>query len=147
MSTEIHSDFQTIGYMLKQAQHALRLRMDRLLLSENLTMAQYVALSLIEASPKITNAEIARKAFVTPQTMHRIVTDIESAGLASTSVHPTNRRVVPRSLTGRGKKLVTYAHRVAAQVEREMLRGFTARDLKQLADFLQRATDNLQRED
>ena len=144
MSSDVQNDFQTIGYVLKQAQHALRLRMDRLLQAEGLTMAQYVALSLIEASPQITNAEISRRAFVTPQTMHRIVTDIESAGLVSASTDPKNKRVLLRSLTDRGRKLVASAHYVAARVEQQMLHEFAERDRDKFAEFLRRASKNLQ---
>jgi DNA-binding MarR family transcriptional regulator len=147
MSSKIQDDFQMVGYVLKQAQHALRIRMDRLLQAENLTMAQYVALSLIEASPRITNAEIARRAFVTPQTMHRIVTDVESAGLVGASADPKNKRLVLRSLTDRGRKVIAYAHEVATTVEQQMLRGFTQKDRQQFAHYLQNAIENLERED
>jgi len=147
MSTDFPEDFQTIGYRLKRAQHALRLRMDHLLHERDLTMAQYIALSLIEVSPQITNAEIARRAFVTPQTMHRIITDIESAGLVVASAAPNNKRELLRSLTERGMELVTYAHHVARAVETEMLRGLSAKDLERFRGFLQTATDNLVNQD
>jgi len=147
MSTDFSDDFQTIGYRLKLAQHALRLRMDRLLSERNLTMAQYIALLLIEVSPQITNAEIARRAFVTPQTMHRIVTDIESAGLVVASAAPNNKRELLRSLTDRGMELVKYAHQVARKVETEMLRGLSEKELEHFGGFLQTATDNLLNQD
>lgn len=147
MSTDFRDDFQTIGYRLKLAQHALRLRMDRLLHERNLTMAQYIALSLIEVSPQITNAEIARRAFVTPQTMHRTITDIEAAGLVVSSAASRNKRKVLRSLTNRGMKLVKYAHQVAQRVEAEMLQGLSTRDIERLGTFLQTATDNLLEQD
>jgi DNA-binding MarR family transcriptional regulator len=144
MSTDFSDDFQTIGYRLKLAQHALRLRMDRLLQERNLTMAQYIALSLIEVSPQITNAEIARRAFVTPQTMHRIIVDIESAGLVVASAASYNKRELLRSLTNRGTELVKYAHHVARKVEADMLRGLSAQDVEKFGGFLQTATNNLQ---
>jgi len=147
MSTDFPEDFQTIGYRLKRAQHALRLRMDHLLHERDLTMAQYIALSLIEVSPQITNAEIARRAFVTPQTMHRIITDIESAGLVVASAAPNNKRELLRSLTERGMELVKYAHQVAREVETEMLRGLSAKDLERFRSYLQTATDNLLKKD
>jgi len=147
MSSKIQDDFQMVGYVLKQAQHALRIRMDRLLQAQDLTMAQHIALSLIEASPRITNAEIARRAFVTPQTMHRIVTDVEAAELISASADPKNKRLVLRSLTDKGRKLIAYTHEVAATVEQQMLRGFTQEDRQQFTRFLQCAIDNLERDE
>jgi len=147
MSSNIENDFQKVGYVLKQAQHALRIRLDGLLQAQDLTMAQYIALSLIEASPRITNAEIARRAFVTPQTMHRIVTDIESAGLVSASADPKNKRLVLRSLTDRGRVLIAYAHGVAATVEQQMLRHFAQEDRQQFVYYLRSAIENLERDD
>jgi DNA-binding MarR family transcriptional regulator len=117
--------------------------MDKLLQEERLTMAQYVALSFIEASPRITNAEIARRAFVTPQTMHRIVTGIERSGLVESATDATNKREILRSLTDRGKDLVTRGHRIAKRVERELLRGFSAGEAERLAEYLRRMMENV----
>src|SRR5277367_4602784 len=62
-----------LGYALKRAQHALRVRMDEVLRPLGLTTAQYAVICVIEQEAGISNAGLARAAFVTPQTMTGIL--------------------------------------------------------------------------
>ena len=80
-----------LGYVLKRAQHALRIRMDEALLPLALTTPQYSVLSAVELAPGISNAALARAAFVTAQTMQGIVTNLERDGVAATNGGPGTR--------------------------------------------------------
>ena len=71
------------GYLVKRVQVALRSAMDRALLSEDLTTPQYGVLSALQKAPGLSNAELARRSFVTPQTMIRIVASLEDKGLVT----------------------------------------------------------------
>ncbi|MCB0010217.1 MAG: MarR family transcriptional regulator, partial [Anaerolineales bacterium] len=77
-----------IGYLIKRAQHALRLTIDNALAALGLTLPQYIALVHIQNEAGISNAELARRAFVTPQTMHRVVTGLAERGLLAIESHP-----------------------------------------------------------
>src|SRR5258708_9327551 len=72
---------QSVGYQLKRAVHALRIQMDNALREVGLTTPQYAALSAIEAKPGLSGNKIARRCFVTPQTINLILANLESAGL------------------------------------------------------------------
>ena len=63
----------SLGYQIKVIQHAIRLSMDRLLKDINLTTPQYAALSALAENPGISGAALARKCFVTSQTMNEII--------------------------------------------------------------------------
>ena len=139
----MNNNFEKTGYLLKQAQQQLRRRMDGLLEKEGLTMAQYVALSLMEMSPHISNAQMARRAFVTPQTMHRIVKDVESAGLAKVEAEYMSRKLIQRVLTEKGKEKVQAAHITAEAVESRMLEGFLSDDIERLNEYLKMLVRNL----
>ena len=67
--------------MIKRAQQALRNAIDPALSDLELTTAQYAALYNLRRHPGASNAELARLSFVTPQTMVRIVSGLERAGL------------------------------------------------------------------
>jgi hypothetical protein len=58
-----------VGYQLKRAEHALRLEMDGALRDMGLTTPQYAALSVLGDEPGLSGAELARRCFVTPQTI------------------------------------------------------------------------------
>jgi DNA-binding MarR family transcriptional regulator len=66
-----------LGYKLKKTQHALRLHMDEALRTIDLTTPQYAVLAQLELKPGASNAALARSAFITAQTMHGIVSNLE----------------------------------------------------------------------
>ncbi len=94
-----------IGYELKKAQHVLRLRIDEALKELGVTTPQYAALSVLAEEPGLSNAGLARRSFVTPQTMNQILIRLEEAGLVERRPHPEHGRVLQAFLTKEGEKL------------------------------------------
>jgi DNA-binding MarR family transcriptional regulator len=125
-----------IGYMLKRVQAALRGRMDEVLWPSGLTAPQYAVLSALQRQPGISNAELARRAFVTPQTMVRIVGNLEALGLVSRQAHPSHGRIRPASLTRKGSNLVAACHAGVAALEQRMLADLGPEQRRQLLDLL-----------
>jgi DNA-binding MarR family transcriptional regulator len=132
-----------LGYLLKRAQHALRTRMDEALNPLALTTPQYSALSAVELNPGISNAALARAAFVTAQTMQGIVTNLERAGLLRRKADPEHGRIQRGELTARGRAALRKAHLLVAGVERKMTDGINGGEVKFLASVLARCADNL----
>lgn len=127
---------EEIGYLVKRAQHALRLQIDNSLNGLDMTLPQYVALSHINEESGISNAELARRAFVTPQTMHRIVTGLELRGLLERTAHPQLERLLQLFLTDEGKYLLTKAAKVIADVERQSLVSFSNDEMETMRVLL-----------
>ncbi len=92
---------RTAGFALKRLQQALRARMDGALAQFGLTAPQYAVLVLLGEEPGISNAELARRSFVTPPTMIHIVTALEEAGLI-TRTGPATGRAKTTTLTPKG---------------------------------------------
>jgi DNA-binding MarR family transcriptional regulator len=112
-----------VGYAVKRLQHALRSAMDEALAPLGLTTAGYAALAALgEAAPAaLSNAELARRCFVTPQTMNEVAAGLVRAGLAERQADPEDRRLVRLGLTGTGAAALERAHLAAAAVEARML--------------------------
>lgn len=134
-----------VGYELKRAQHALRVEMDGALRGVGLTTPQYAALAVLEGESGLSGAELARRCFVTPQTMNGIVVNLESAGLLERRPHPEHGRVLQAYLTGEGEAMVSRAHAPIEAIEERMLagtgedeRGRLLRALRDCADTLER---------
>ena len=125
-----------VGYELKRVQHALRLRMDRGLREGGLTTPQYAALSALEAEPGLSGAELARRSFVTPQTMNIIVTKLENAGLVERREHPVHGRVLQAYLTKAGAESILRADRIADEISQQMLAGLEREERSRLLDML-----------
>jgi DNA-binding MarR family transcriptional regulator len=133
-----------IGYDLKRVQSLLRSGMDRFLEERGVTTPQYAALAAIEAEPGISNAALARRSFVTPQTMVRIVANLEAMGLVERQAHPAHGRVLQARLTARGRRLVASCHRGVYAVEAQMLAPLSERERAALSGMLERCARALE---
>ena len=108
MSTPNHSTSTSLGYTLKKTQHALRMQMDELLKSLELTTPQYAVLSQLALNPGISNAQLARSSFVTAQTMHGIVSNLEKRRLLKRKRDPNHGRILSAELTKQGKIIAVW---------------------------------------
>ncbi len=132
-----------LGYAIKLAQHGLRLRMDEALRPLGLTTPQYGVLCALEAEPGMSNARLARALFVTAQTMHGTLSNLERAGLVERNPDPDHGRAQPGLLTGTGKHTLATAHRTIRDVEERMMDGIGAVDAKRLTAALMRCAERL----
>lgn len=133
-----------VGYQLKRVQHALRSRMDEALRSMGLTTPQYAALSALEEEPGLSGAELARRSFVTPQTMNGVLANLEAAGLIERHPHPEHGRVLQAYLTESGETLVYKAHREVENIEERMLADLDEDKRILLAGMLRVCTASLE---
>jgi DNA-binding MarR family transcriptional regulator len=131
------------GYALKRAQHALRTRMDEALRPLGLTTPQYAVLCAIELEAGISNARLARAAFVTPQTMQGILANLHRDGLLSREADPSHGRILRSELTQAGHKNLGKAHRVIADVEAVMTEAVGENEVARLAELLSQCADDL----
>ena len=132
-----------VGYELKRVQHALRLSMDRALRVEGLTTPQYATLSVLAAEPGLSGADLARRSFVTPQTMNQIVANLEEAELVERRKHPVHGRVLQAYLTGAGRELVSRADEVADGITLRMLDGLDKGERLRLLEALRGCAEAL----
>jgi DNA-binding MarR family transcriptional regulator len=127
-----------IGYMLKRVQAALRGQLEQALQPLGVTAPQYAVLAALARQPALANAELARRAFVTPQTMVRMVASLEAGGLLARTTHPSHGRLLPASLTRKGERLVVAGQAGVAEVEARMLAEVGEEERRQLLDLLLR---------
>ena len=145
MSSEIVPEAvaKRLGYALKRAQHALRVRMDEVLRPFGLTTAQYAVMCVIEQEAGISSAGLARAAFVTPQTMTGILANLRRDGLLSREADPCHGRILRSDLTPAGKKKLAQAHQVVGELEKIMLKTFGRVRAANLAELLSQCADDL----
>ena len=93
-----------VGYNLKITQHRLRQRLDAELAQFGITAPQNAVLLEIAGNPRVSNADLARAAFVTPQTMQGILVNLEREGLIVRTPHPEHGRVIMTELTQAGQR-------------------------------------------
>jgi DNA-binding MarR family transcriptional regulator len=110
-----------IGYLLRQAQAAMRLAYDASLAELRLTAPQFLVLTLLDAYPGASGAELARTAQLTPQTMNLIVRKLEREALIARGEHETHGRVLRLTLTTKGTTRLRQAKALSDKIERRIL--------------------------
>jgi DNA-binding MarR family transcriptional regulator len=134
------------GYLLKRAQAALHAGMADALREHGATLAQYAVLTALDEEPGLSNAGLARRAFVTPQTMHQVLRELEQKGWLTRRPHPGHARILQADLTQAGRTALRACHRAAGVVEEQMLAPLTPGDRQQLAAALRACIEALSRQ-
>ena len=120
-----------VGYVLKQAQSLLRLRMEEALKPLQLTVSQYSCLHLLRQEPGISAEGLARGTFVTRQSMNVLVQALERDGYVTRPTQAPVGKVLPTALTPRGRRSLDKASAAVRSVEVQMLSGLTQDDRSQ----------------
>ncbi|WP_432491005.1 MarR family winged helix-turn-helix transcriptional regulator [Kineococcus auxinigenes] len=111
----------SVGYALKRAAAALRGAMEAALRPLELTVPQYACLELLGQRPGLSNAELARGAFVTRQATNGVLRGLEERGLVTRPGTAPHGRALPAELTAAGRELLRSASTAVRAVERRML--------------------------
>ena len=132
-----------IAYLLRQAQAATRLTMDRTLADLGLTPPQFAVLTMLNAYPGLSGADVARVALLTPQTVGVIIGNLERDGAIKKAQHPVHGRMLQWTLTRRGSDLLDKCrHRVTA-VERRLVAGLSGQAEVTIRRWLSRIAKDL----
>ena len=135
--------FATIGFALKQAQQALRTHMDAALQQSGLTTPQYAVLNFLQIAPGASNAELARRSFVTPQTMQGIVVALERSGFVVRAPHAKHGRVQTTELTDQGRNVLAAASTIVAGAEARLRAASAPLDPQTITATLRRLAEAL----
>jgi DNA-binding MarR family transcriptional regulator len=135
--------YATIGFALKQAQQALRTRLDAGLREIGLTTPQYAVLAFLDVEAGASNAALARRAFVTPQTMQAILVALERSGFIARTPHPEHGRVQTTELTARGRRALEAASGIVADAEARVRKAAAPLDPQAVTTMLLRLAEAL----
>ncbi|MFY1633845.1 MarR family winged helix-turn-helix transcriptional regulator [Solwaraspora sp. WMMB335] len=132
-----------VGYVLKQAAVALRTAMDAALRPMRLTVPQYACLELLGQRPNLSNAELARGAFVTRQSMNVVLRGLEERGLVTRPATAPHGRELPAALTDAGRDQLRTASAAVRRVEKQMCAGLSPARQQELLEGLTTCVGNL----
>jgi DNA-binding MarR family transcriptional regulator len=133
-----------LGYLLRQAQAAARLTLERALDDLGVTPPQFAVLTMLRAYPGLSGADLARVALLSPQTVGVIIRNLERSGAIRKSPHPVHGRVLQWTLTRRGTTLLGKCRRHVRALERRLAAGLTARSQVTVRRWLSNLATRLQ---
>jgi DNA-binding MarR family transcriptional regulator len=125
-----------VGYVLKNAQSLLHLRMEEALKPLQLTVSHYSSLYRLRLEPGISAAALARRTFVTRQSMNVMLQQLIDRDLVARPRRADSGRALPTVLTPAGNDLLDAAQKLVSQVEQRMLSGMTPNERAALAGGL-----------
>jgi DNA-binding MarR family transcriptional regulator len=132
-----------LGYLLRQAQAAARLTLERALADLGITPPQFVVLTMLRAYPGLSGADLARVALLTPQTVGIIIRNLERDGAIRKTPHPVHGRVLQWTLTRRGGNLLDQCRRRANALERRLTAGLSAKGQATVRRWLSKIASEL----
>ncbi|KNY21442.1 MarR family transcriptional regulator [Methylobacterium sp. ARG-1] len=127
-----------LGYLLRQAAQTHRNRVERALDDLGLTLPQFSVLTMLAAYPGHSNADLARLALLTPQTMSVIVANLLKAELIARVPHQIHGRIQKIALTDAAQSLLDAAKRRVYALEADMLGDLTGAEQAIIRQWLVR---------
>ncbi len=115
-------------YVVGRVNQGIRREMRTRLAECGLSVQEYTAMSVLSARPGLSNAQLARRSLVTPQSMIEILSRLERRGLARREVDPRHARILRAQLTQKGHELLEVADPAVAAVQEQMLADVPERD-------------------
>jgi DNA-binding MarR family transcriptional regulator len=131
-----------ISYVIGRVDRALRREIAALVAPHGLTVPQYTALSILRDRAGLSNAQLARRTFVTPQSMNEVIAALERDGFVARSPAANHGRVLETAVTEAGLAVLARCDEAVNEMENRMLAdlGTEAREqlLKALTDCVHR---------
>jgi DNA-binding MarR family transcriptional regulator len=110
-----------ISYIVARLERAVRREIGRLVGPRGLSVAQYTTLSIMRSRNGLSNAQLARRLWVTPQSMNEVISALERMGLIERVPDAGNRRILRTALTPVGRETLAACDADILAMERRML--------------------------
>ena len=125
-----------VTYLIARLDRGVRVLIDQAVRRHGLSTPQYTAMSVIARRAGLSSAQLARRAFVTPQAMHSIVAELTAAGLVERTPSPSHAKVLHTRLSARGRKLLEACDGDVNAIEQRLLSALSAAELDEFRTAL-----------
>jgi DNA-binding MarR family transcriptional regulator len=136
----VHYSQRLLAY-LKRAEQASQAAKEVALRDAGITPAQQTILAVLNETPGITGAELARRCAITPQTVTNSINRLAAAGLVERRPHPVHRTLIEINPTKHGKEIFARADQRVADLDATLSASLTKAELAILRKLLTRVTD------
>jgi DNA-binding MarR family transcriptional regulator len=133
-----------LSYVIGRLDRVLRRRLAGAVEPSGLTLPAYTALSVLRGQDGLSNARLARRALVTPQSMSEVLALLVERGYVRRNAEPGHGRVIRMELTEAGSRALELCDRAVDEVEREMLGDLDPVEATSLRDVLIRCGRTLE---
>jgi DNA-binding MarR family transcriptional regulator len=109
-----------LAYLVGRLDHVLNQRLRDSLAPAGLTVPQYTALSVFRVQGSLSNAQLAIRTMISPQSANEMVKVMEAKGWIERKPDPSHGRIIQISLTEAGHAILRECDVKVVEVERIM---------------------------
>jgi DNA-binding MarR family transcriptional regulator len=121
-----------LAYLVGRLDHVLNQRLRESLAPIGLTVPQYTALSVFRAHGSLSNAQLATRTMISPQSANEMVKQMEGKGWIERRPDPAHGRIIQISLTASGEAVLRDGDVRVLEVENIMFADLGKEDRAQL---------------
>lgn len=132
-----------LAYLVGRLDHVLSRRLRENLAPLGLTVTQYTALSVFRAQGSLSNAQLAERTMVSPQSANEMVKAMEAQGWIERRPDPSHGRIIQISLTIAGHAVMERCDAEVVKVEAQMFAALTVEERMALHGALRGAVRSL----
>jgi DNA-binding MarR family transcriptional regulator len=134
--SETNGAHARVSYVIARLDRAIRREITDMVAPHGLTATQYTALSVLRMGKGLSNAQLARRSYVTPQSMIEMLGTLEAKGLIVRSPAPDHGRILRTELTPKGRRLLSRCDAAINRMEIEMTRELSPEQLDEFEQML-----------
>jgi DNA-binding MarR family transcriptional regulator len=109
-----------LAYLVGRLDHVLNQRLRDSLAPIGLSVPQYTALSVFRAHGSLSNAQLATRTMISPQSANEMVKQMEGKGWIERSPDPAHGRIIQIGLTAAGEAVLREGDASVLEVEKIM---------------------------
>lgn len=128
-------------YLIGRLDRIARRALDERLREFGLTALGYTALSVLTVRPGLSNAQLARRSFMTPQGMNQVIDVLVERGYVERHQSTEHGRIRHITLTELGQSVVDECSQRVLAFEAELLAPLDAEQREQLNALLRQVVD------
>ena len=118
-----------ISYAVARLERAVRSGIAKRVRPYGLTTLQYTPLSGLKLhGAPLSKAQLARRAYMTQQSRSEVIDALEAKGLSRRNRHPNHGRLLPATLTAKGRRVLAACEHGVDEMEDVMLADLTTRE-------------------
>ncbi len=126
----------TLLYLVGRMDRVVRRAIDDVVKAHGLSVNQYTTLSVLDHRSGLSNAQLARRSLVSPQSANEVLLTLEQRGLVRRRAHPDHGRILQTRLTAKGRRTLAACDADVREVEATMVKALDAKQQKALRQGL-----------
>lgn len=123
LERSLNSPSPKMSYMIARVDRIISKLLTEQLKQLDISLPQYTALSVLAAKRGLSNAKLAERSFIKPQSANKILQDLLMAGWIEKHADPTHGRRILVQLTDTGYQKLEQCNQVVEQLESKMLKN------------------------